>query len=258
MKLIYKIFTSKISLILFAVLFLNWPVNESFAQGSGEKKIKIIKGIFQNCTINTFRNKKVISTIARNKYASIPLNDDECKILALSDDIFAIAFNIYLSDNEKDYENMIMADLFNFIDVKKGDPLEQLQKNERLIQLILFDMEKGSFIAKANTFPIENLSWLPTGMGDFAQYESISTLDPINSSSCSFYLKLSECPDCSDIYYFFKFADPEIKSSEKISGCFENIREKEKEILADQITNCYEVDYNNEKPEIKTKKVLVW
>jgi hypothetical protein len=52
-------------------------------------KLQILRNLFNKHQLNTYNNKEVFSTIARNKFASIPLTDEESKLLELDNGIFA-------------------------------------------------------------------------------------------------------------------------------------------------------------------------
>jgi len=258
MKLIYNYLHKKTFNIFLVILLAIVFQSIVSAKSNIETKIKILNGLFSNCQLKSFDGKQAIVTTARNQAAVIPLNDEEFKLLTFDKGVCIAVFNIYLSDNEDDYGNMKKAELYNFMDLTPGDKLEHLKKNERLIQVIAYDLNKNKFIAKANTFPIEKLDWLPTGMGDLTQYESVSNFVKINPTGISCYLQMSECPDCSNVYYFMKLIGNELKCSSKHAGCFENIRELQTKITADQITNCYEAEYNGEQPEKQQVELLSW
>ena len=224
--------------------------------GQENFKIKILKSLFPKLEIGSYNSEKFISTIARNKFAFIPLSNGQLKVVELGNGMFALAFNIFLAKEKSDYKNMLEAELYNFMDISKKDPLWRLTDNERLIQVIIFDVSKNKFIATADNFPIDNLKWRPTGMGDLMQYESLSDLVRISKNYNSFYITIDVCPDCQRTYYFFNPEPNKLVSSEKFSGCFENIRIENNSIVASEITNCYEASYNDENPRYEKVTLL--
>jgi len=236
----------------FVLPFLFYFLTTGFNSNCQEKvKIKILKSLFPKFQIDNYKNDKFVSTIARNKYAAIPLSDSRSKVIKLNNGLHALAFNIFLADKKSDYENMLKTELYNFMDISKDDSLWHLTENERLIQIIIFDISKNRFIAKADNFPIEKLMWLPTGMGDLTQYESIAKLEKIQANHDAFYMRMDECPDCQSSYYFFNPEHNKLKASKKFVGCFEDIRVENNRIIASKITNCYDATYNDEEPIVE-------
>lgn len=221
-------------------------------------KINILQSVFKYSKLIEYEGEKILETKARGKFATIPIDDGKCRLLKFQNNIVALAFNIYLSDNEMHYKKMRKAGLYNFMDLEKGSELQALTKNERLIQLIFFDLKKNKFLAKADGFPIEGLDWLPTGMGDVTLIVEISDLKTINKSKYSCYLALTECPDCNNSIYCFKYLSGKVLSSKKHRGCYESIVESGKKIMGKEITNCYEHNYDNEPPKYEIVTLLKW
>ncbi len=221
-------------------------------------KLQILRNLFNKHQLNTYNNKEVFSTIARNKFASIPLTDEESKLLELYDGIFAFLFTIYLSDNEEDYETLENSN-FDLMDViVNQDPVYELHKNERLIQLILYDIKQDKFIAKPDHFPIEELQWFSAAYGDTYYYISIISFDAINNDDKTFYLKLNGCGECESSFYFFHFDNDIIAVSDEIKGCLKNIRVVGNEIAVTKIINCYDAELNGEEAVTKELTVLRW
>jgi len=243
----------KFSLTLIFVLGLFFQV---YSVDDTELKIKILKSVFKYSKLIEYEGEKILETKARDKFATIVI--DNCHLLKFQNNIVALAFNIYLSENELHFKKMRKAKLYNFMDLEKGSELQALTKNERLIQLIYFDLKNNKFLAKAEGFPIEGLDWLPTGMGDVTLIMEISDLKLISKAKYSCYLSLAECPDCNNSTYCFKYINGKVLSSKKHGGCFESLVESGKKIMAKKITNCYEYNYDNEPPKYEIVTLLKW
>lgn len=243
------------SLFLIFTISFFLPV---FSQDHTELKIKVLQSVFKYSTLITYENEKILETKARNKFASIPIDANKCSLLKFQNNIVALVFNIYLSDNKLHYKKMRKAKLYNFMDLEKDSELQILTKNERLIQVIFYDLKKDKFLGKAEKFPIEGLDWLPTGMGDVTQIIDISDFKLINKSKYSCYLSLTECPDCNNSTYCFKYVNGKVFSSKKYSKCFESIVESGKKIMGKEITNCYEYNYDSEAPKYEIVTLLKW
>ncbi len=229
-----------------------------FSANNSEIKIKVLQSVFTQSKLLEYKGEKILETKARGKFATIPIDDNSCRLLKFENNIVALAFNIYLSDNENDYRKMKDAGLYNFMDVEEGSDLETLTKNERFIQLIFYDIKKNKFLGKAEGFPIEGLDWLPTGMGDVTTIIEIDNLKPINKNKYSGYLSLTECPDCTNSTYCFKYSDGKVLVSKKYTGCYESIIESGRKIMGKEITNCYENTYDNEQAKYEIVTLLKW
>ncbi len=239
------------------IFFLNGFV-QTYSQDDTQLEVKILQAVFKFSKLTEYEGEKILETKARGKFATIPINNGKYSLLKFQNNIVALVFNIYLSENESHYKKMRMAGLYNFMDLEKDSELQALTNNERLIQLIFFDTKKNKFLAKADGFPIEGLAWLPTGMGDLTQIIAISELKPINKAKYSCYLKLTECPDCNNSTYCFKYLNDKVLSSKKFNGCYESFVESGKKIMGKEITNCYEYNYDNEPPKYEIVTLLKW
>ena len=95
-------------------------------------------------------------------------------------------------------------------------------------------------------------------MGDVTQIIVISDFKVISKVNYSCYLSLTECPDCNNSIYCFKYKEGKVLASKKYSGCYESIIETGRKILAKEITNCYEHSYDNEPPKYEVVILLKW
>lgn len=243
---------------LLVLILVFGVLQPAYSDDDPDIKIKILQSVFKYSKLVEHKGEKIIETKTRGKFATIPIDDSHCRLLKLQNNIVALAFNIYLSDNAMHYKKMENAGLYNFMDLEKGSELEALTKNERLIQVIFYDIKKNKFLGKADGFPIEGLPWLPTGMGDVTEIIEISDFKPIDKAKYSCYLGLTECPDCNNSIYFFKYREGKVLASKKYSGCYESIIETGRKILGKQITNCYEHYYDNEPPKYEVVILLNW
>jgi len=223
-----------------------------------EIKIKILQAVFKNSTLIEYEGEKILETKVRERFATIPIVDSKCRLLKFQNNIVALVFNIYLSDNELHYKKMKNAGLNNFMDLDNGSELKSLTENERLIQVLFYDLAKNKFLAKSNGFPIEGLPWLPTGLGDMTQIIVISDFKLINKSKFSCYLSLTECPDCNNSIYCFKYREGKVLASKKYSGCYQSIVETGRKILGKEITNCYEHNIDDEPATYEIVTLLKW
>ncbi len=231
--------------------------NQTFGQES--VKTNLLKALFPKYELKVNKNKKVFSTVARNKFASIPLADDESKIIELKGGVSAFLFTLYLSDNEGDFESWKNCSYDYYMDRSgEDDSIYQLHKNQRLIQLLIIDSEKNKLIGKPDNFPIEDLFWFSSGYGDTYFHESITNFKTINENRSTFYLELSGCGECESSYYFFHFENGKITTSKEIKGCLEKIKVLNNKVTAIEITNCYDAEFNGEEPVTKIITVLQW
>ena len=244
--------------VILSLIFVFGIFFYTYSNDDTEIKIKILQSVFKYSTLIEYEGEKILETKARERFATIPVGDTKCRLLRFQNNIVALVFNIYLSDDAIHYKEMKKAGLYNFMDLEKNSKLQSLTKNERLIQLIFYDLKKNKFLAKANNFPIEGLDWLPTGMGDVTQIIEISDLKIINKTKFSCYLSLTECPDCNNSIYCFKLNEGKVLSSKKYSGCYESIIETGRKILGKEITNCYEYNIDNEQRTYEIVTLLKW
>ncbi|NJO91401.1 MAG: hypothetical protein HC831_22395, partial [Chloroflexia bacterium] len=205
-----------------------------------------------------YKDKNVFSTVARNKFASIPLTDEESKLLKLDKDVYAFLFTIYLSDNEKDYETLqnTSHDLMEMM--ANQDPVYELHKNQRLIQLLLIDNKQNTLLGKPDHFPIEDLFWFSSGYGDTYFHESITNFKTIGENKSTFYLELRGCGEYESSYYFIHFENNTVAGSKEIKGCLENIKVVNNKVVATEITNCYDSEFNGDEPITKIVTLLQW
>jgi hypothetical protein len=222
-------------------------------------KVEILKNLFSKYELEEVKGKNIFSTKARNKFASIPLTGDESKIIELNGGASAFLFTLYLSDNEKDFESWKNCSYDYYMDRSgEDDPIYQLHKNQRLIQLLIIDSEKSKLLGKPDNFPIKDLFWFSSGYGDTYFHESISNFKTIDEHKTTFYLELSGCGECESSYYFVHFENAKITTSKEIKGCLENIKAFNNKVVATEIANCYDAEFNGEVPITKMITVLEW
>lgn len=231
--------------------------NQIFTQDF-EKKVHILKKIFLQNELVEINQTDVLKTKVRGKYANIPINSSSSFLLKMSEDLSVLAFTIYLSENEKDYQLMHENDINNTFDIVAGSDLMRLMNNERFVQVVYFDNKEDKFIAKPEGFPIEGLRWVPEGMGDLSEFVTINKLVQVENSNDACVLYLYECPSCNSNIYVFKRIGDKILSSNKYAGCFEKFIEEPNQIKCKEITNCYEVEYDDIEPEYKSVTLLKW
>lgn len=223
-----------------------------------ETKIKILKAVFVNSELVSFKGIKVLETKVRGKYASIPIDDTDSKVLKFSNGIAVLVFNLYLSEKKDDYRRMHEEEIYAGWDVEEGSGLESINTNERFIQVIFFDLNTNKFMGKPDGFPIEGLPWIPQGMGDLAEFASIKESFPIQGGKNSCILQLYECPDCFDNTFCFKYLDGNVLASERYKSCLTNFHEQSNKIVCTEIINCYEYEYEDAVPENKYVEMLRW
>lgn len=239
----------KITLSIFILL-----ITMSFTFGNEDDKeiiTKILTSVFADCEIKEFRDSETIKTKLRGRYAWIPLGKSH--MVKFSDELVALAFEIYLSPNSDDYSKIEMTG-FN-------DPgYEDIANNERLIQVIYYDIKNNKFLGKPNGFPINGLKWMPLGFGDLMEIMSIKSLEiPINGKN-SCYLNIDECPDClGGVTYCFKYLGANtVLTSNKYTDYFQEIKELHNNVKGKIITNCYENQYDSMEPEYKVIDLISW
>ena len=174
------------NLIVILSLFL-LQIN-CFSQTKSNDFLKkmILENIFnvkEIVTANNYGNNiEIVITGLRDNYASIPL--DKCFLIQMSDDLVAMAFEIYLSENQYDYKRLIdTLDCFEFPDQFAYFEKVDINKNKvKLIQLIYFDLKNKKFIGKPEGFPLEQNFWIPEGYGDASQNFFIESFKSIADS----------------------------------------------------------------------------
>lgn len=245
------------NLILF--LFCWAAIFESFSNVNNEQtKLEILQTVFIHSEIVEIKGSQVLETKARGKFASIPLEKPHCHLLELQNNIFVLAFNLYLCEEQGVYRKKEENNIHMAWDIEEGSELEIMKHSERFIQVIFFDNSKKKFIGKPGNFPLEGLKWVMKGMGDLAEWWSIASLSAINKDDGSCYIRLNECPECNSIYYFFKFKDDIIHTSGKHQGCFDDFKVEYRSIQCKEIMNCYEWKLGEAEPNYKQHVVLRW
>ena len=218
-------------------------------------KLEILKKVFKNYEIIHYEDQKVFETKVWEKHASIAFKD--CYVILFNEGITAIAFNIYLSEDPKQYQYMIEESIYNLTDIDDTNLFQG--GDERLIQVIFYDRKNDKFLGKAKGFPIDKLTWLPEGTGDVTTLNTIGNFSKIESSENSCILTIFECPEClGGLNYVFKFHKGEILTSKGIDGCYKSIYEKSNRLIMKIITNCYENQYDDEPAQIEEEFLFKW
>ena len=241
-------------LILLSIFLM--PYSSGNAQKTDcDTKLNILKKVFTTYEIKQYADEKVFETKVWEKHATIAFNN--CYVIKFDQGIRALAFNIYLSDDPKEYQYMVEEGIYNMIDVDETTDFQG--GGQRLIQVIFYDMNKGKFLGKPTGFPIDNLSWIPKGMGDLMEINEIRSFKKNDASKNTCVLTIDECPDClGGLHYVFKLHGSEILTSKSFDGCFDSVYAKNNRLIVKLITNCYEVEYYDEKAVIEEDVLFQW
>lgn len=240
------------------LLFIIFMITVSISYGQKtdcDLKLEILKNVFKTYEIKHYEDQKVFETKVWEKHAVIAFK--YCYIIQFNEGITALAFNVYLSEDPKQYQYMIEEGIYNLMDVDDTNLFQG--GDERLIQVIFYDRKNNKFLGKAKGFPIDKLTWIPEGMGDMTTLNTIKSFSKTDASNNTCILSIEECPDClGDLNYVFKFHKGEILTSKGIDRCYESIYEKNNRLILKIITNCYENQYYDEPAQIEEELLFTW
>ena len=241
---------------------VNWEAleEEEIAIENTEAEIlvkSIIDDVFKVKTIKVaeqvtnaegiYENVEIMYTSLRGKHASIPLN--RCFLLQPSDQIAALAFEIFLSDGADDYKNHLETE------VGAGSELENAAEvnvnSEKLIQVIFYDTKRKQLIGKPDGFPIEQRFWEIEGYGDAMSNIAIKGFAGIDNSHACYLTYVDYLVDAPDLLQVFYPNGSWIMSSpvkdkgniSGLSGCdvwieYTDFKEENQRIIATQKTTC--------------------
>jgi len=233
------------------LIFLN---STCFAQ-TQPKKADILKSLFAEYTIKHYSDKEVLETTVWGKHATIPIK--KCYAIKLDNGIVALAFNIYLSEDSKQYQYMVEEGVYNMIEISESNSFKG--GGERLIQVLFYDTKNDKFLGKGKDFPLKGFSWVPTGMGDMTTINEIHSFDKLDASMDACILNITECPSCeSGLHYVFKLHNGEILTSEGVSKCYEKIYVNNNKLIMKVITNCYNHMTEGESALTEDKDLFSW
>lgn len=241
-------------LILFLLFLMVYSLSNA-QKTDCDMKLDILKKVFTTYEIKHYADEKVFETKVWDTHATIEFKN--CYVINFEQGIKALAFNIYLSDDPKEYQYMAEEGIYNKTDVDETTDFQG--GGQRLIQVLFYDLKNGKFIGKPKGFPIDKLSWIPEGMDDLTEINEIRSFKKNDASKNTCILTIDECPDClGGLHYVFKLNGSEILTSKAFDGCFDSICEKNNKLIVKLISNCYEVEYDGMKAEIEEDVLFQW
>ncbi len=224
--------------------------------GQNEKIKDILNNVFEIQNVYTIYDDNVqvetLTTMLRGQWASIPLN--QCYLLEFDSYTAALAFEIYLSDDQEDYK--LLKDTLNHLDFPENFSFiaDFNEGKTKLIQLVYYNLKNKKFIGKPDDFPLEQDFWMADTYGDIgSKCMNIDAFEVIENSGSGCYLMCSEeigdTWDSSDLW-IVKLTDTEDIMSLAyefgstgsvdcgISTRYQRLYEEEGVIKAEKVTNC--------------------
>lgn len=214
----------------------------------------ILKKIFTKYEIKQIEDQQVFETTVWDKHASIPLT--KCHVVDLYAGIKAVTFNIYLSEDPNDYQNMLKESITMELDIDESSLYQG--HGERLIQVIFYDTVKDKFLGKPENFPIAELSWVDQGYTSPLRTDIIKTFKKVEDCKNTILLTIEEYDGYSQgLHYFFKYHDDKIMTA-SIRTCIEKIYEQKNRLFVKHTDNCLDVEYEDADEEIVFRIILEW
>lgn len=193
-----------------------------FGQTSVDSRIfHVFDALFPNYERMKVKNTEFIETKVWNQPANIPLYT--CKIADLDNEVAAITFTIFISENKGDYRAMLEEEINFETDIEENSNFKG--GGERLIQVIFFDFKKNKFIGKPAGFPLSGFPWISKELTLPLEYTSVDRIVKSKKVPNSCYLEISEYSDMYPIklYYVFMYHNSTIYVSDAFRGWLEEI-----------------------------------
>jgi len=218
------------------------------------KTIQILKKLFPKNEVKFIEAETVFFTEVWDHNAAIPVT--ECAIAETDNNLTVIAFEIYLSDDPSNYENMIREDIF--IDSQINETTKYQGYGERLIQVIFYDLKNDKFIGKPDGFPLAEMTWINQDMNGSIRTDRIVDFKAIENCTNTFLLSIEEFEtDPKKMHYFFKYLDGKILVK-SLNTCIESIQEQKNLLMVHHIENCTEVEEEGAEPENVFRILFRW
>ena len=241
------------TIIIIAIFFIS---TTSYAQENDyDLKHQILTGVFKTNEIKNIENQKVFETTIWGKHATIPFNN--CHPLVVNEGLAAMAFEIFLADDPADYERMIKTGINNLFEgegFKGGD--------QRLVQVIYYDIDNNKFLGKAKGFPLKEYPWIQDNIESWSDMTLIIDFSnvhiPHDICKLTIYESLDNLEGLGGKHYVFKYNYNEILTSKAIEGCYESIYKENNSLIIKIITNCEEHHYDGEPKQIKEVLLFKW